>query len=83
MTNKLKKVINEALLKNEVLTVTIPASDSFGVVQEHYIDMDSKKGGFTTFDSSFLVCGNVNLLQRLWMLLTNPFYYLFKGKWRI
>ena len=26
---------------------------------------------------------NANFLSRLLSLITNPFYYLFKGKWRI
>ena len=32
---------------------------------------------------SLLVKSKLSFKKRIWTLLTNPLYYLFKGKWRI
>ena len=49
--------------------------------------MPSKPGEVTiqtvADDASFHVYTKTRFLRRVWFLLTNPFYYLFAGHWRL
>ena len=74
MNNKLKKVINEALEINKERKSKIINRVRFSIFDE-----TAEK------DSRYLSINNyvANFWERLYVLISNPFYYLFKGKWRI
>jgi len=76
MTNELKKAINRMFKYDGDMDMTKEG------INECSITIQGAEG-FKFEKARTTYSGVDNPLERLYILLTNPIYYLFKGKWRI
>jgi len=81
MTNELKKAINRMFKYDGDMDMTKEGINESSIEISKYEIAENPK--IMYIENSVFINSKMNFKERLWILLTNPIYYLFKGKWRI